>query len=423
MDREYLEDYEQREKAQFEKLLKDIQEDNFSFEKDRYPPDERFIKLQKPVAFDASLIFETSDFWSQVPFSGSLIITLPPHSKSLYEKNLFEISEIPKIIDFIKETGRLQVAFNVRDMREYEGLDFLDPFFKELNPPSYAKAPISILANVKEIKKASYSFYTLAKVRCLDYLRNSLKTIEGADSLLFQRIVRNHLETYTVLKVGHYAIVDDIENLMIDDPAKALGLLSIYESFVVAPFFDLRSDLRNHTFEDIRSSRLLPLVYQPQEIRFPREIGEFLLKELTYAPQGLRACYDLIDHYDAYDLQKVLESLNEAIVSNHPDIVNKSAEELSEILENTWNDPTIPRRVKGLKIGIPLSMAAIGSVAAGPIGAAGGFLAGLGFDVAHKFIDVETTGLSEKLAKLRTNSYQVNVYDFKKKYKGKIAHP
>jgi len=29
--------------------------------------------------------------------------------------------------------------------------------------------------------------------------------------------------------------------------------------------------------------------------------------------------------------------------------------------------------------------------------------------------------LSEKLAKLRTKSYQANVYDFKKKYKSKIV--
>lgn len=33
-------------------------------------------------------------------------------------------------------------------------------------------------------------------------------------------------------------------------------------------------------------------------------------------------------------------------------------------------------------------MAAIGSVASGPIGAAEGFLAGLGYSVADKFIDL-----------------------------------
>jgi len=147
------------------------------------------------------------------------------------------------------------------------------------------------------------------------------------------------------------------------------------------------------------------------------------LKKLTYAPLSMRACYHLIDNYGAYDLQKIQESLNKAIVENHPDILNEKTEELSEILDNVWNDKTVPRRIKGLQIGIPLSMAAIGSVAAGPIGATGGFLAGLGYNVLDKSIDLGTEGLSERLAKLKTRSYQANIYDFKKKYKSKITHP
>ena len=167
---------------------------------------------------------------------------------------------------------------------------------------------------------------------------------------------------------------------------------------------------------------ILPSVFRPSKTRFPCEIGKFLVRKLTYAAQDVRACYYLMDNYDAYDLKKVQESLNEGIVTNHPDVVNRNAKELSEILDNVWNDKTIPRRVKGLQIGIPLSMAAIGSVAAGPIGAAGGFLAGLGYSVADKFIDLETEGLSERIAKLKTKSYQANIYDFKQKYKAKIVH-
>jgi hypothetical protein len=68
-------------------------------------------------------------------------------------------------------------------------------------------------------------------------------------------------------------------------------------------------------------------------------------------------------------------------------------------------------------------MAAIGSVVAGPIGAAGGLLTGLGYNVADKFIDLETEGLSEKLAKLKTKSYQANIYDFKEKYKSSESCP
>jgi hypothetical protein len=51
----------------------------------------------------------------------------------------------------------------------------------------------------------------------------------------------------------------------------------------------------------------------------------------------------------------------------------------------------------------------------------GGFLAELGFKIGEKavteFFSEKAEGLSERIAKLRTKSYQANVYDFKKKYK------
>ena len=421
MDREYLENYYHEEHDEYERLvLKKIREGKFFLEKDKYPPDERFVNLQKPAASATLPAAQDTNLWANIPFCGSLIFNLSPMPKFKFEEFFFAVSEIPKVIDFIKETGRLQVALNSSPLN-YEGLDYLDPFFVELKPPLLFYTPLSIYGTKKEIKETAQTFLTLAKVGYIDLLR---KISERTSSRNFKLILEDQIGSYTFLKLqAYHVIVEEIENLIIDDPDKALSLLSICHDFIVAPANDLRCDMTNFALKDVRGSRILPLVYQPQEIRFPCEIGKFLFKKLTYAPQGWRACNELIDEYDAYDLRKVAESLNDAIVANNPDIVNKSGEELSEILDNIWNDKAIPRRVKGLKIGLPLSMAAIGSVAAGPIGAAGGFLAGLGFNVAHKFIDVETTGLSEKLAKLRTKSYQANIYDFKKKYKAKSAHP
>jgi hypothetical protein len=141
------------------------------------------------------------------------------------------------------------------------------------------------------------------------------------------------------------------------------------------------------------------------------------MRKLTYAPVGLDACKELMYHYNRYDLRKVQEAVNQAIVANNPDALRKNLEELSEILDNVWEDKTLPNRIKGLRIGVPLSMAVIGSIASGPIGAIGGLLAGLGYNVVDKLIDLGTDGLSEKIAKLSAKSYQANIFDFKKKYK------
>lgn len=424
MKREFLEDYEQQEQSQIEEFLESIHEAKFSFERDKYPPMERFVNIKKPVAFASTGTANVRNIWAQVPFCGSLILSLPPYPQEVFEKFFFKVSEIPKIIDFIKETGKLQVAFTTQEILAYEGLDYLDPFFQELKPPALQPLPTSIFGNEKEAERVFDQFIALANIRFKNWVKKVCEQHRMPHAFILA--MSNYADTYMFLRLGRYTVNEDIENLMVDAPEKARTLFTICTRFIRLPISDPLCDLRNFTMEEIRESHALPLVYRPHEIRFPCEIGKFILRKLTYAPYGLEACKQLIYHYDSYDLQKVAESLNEAIVRNNPDLINKNAEELSEILDNVWKDPTIPRKIKGIKIGIPLSIAAIGYVAAGPIGAlGGGFLAELGFKVADKtagaLFDGQTTGLSDRIAKLRTKSFQANIHDFKKKYKNRIT--
>jgi hypothetical protein len=422
LDKEYLENYEQEEYDEFERFSRRMRKDSFSLKEDMYPPDKRFVKLQKPVSMVASDITSHLDnVWAQVPFSGSLVLLLRPLPRITYEKQGFEISEIPELIRFVKETGRLQLALNARPS-SYVGLDFLDPVFEELKPPFVQGAPDYIFGGKKELDTVWDTFLTLGRVRFFEVVGNECRN-QGVSEKAITELIGKFLATYGVLKLCKYSIAEEIENQMVDDPEKAFSLLVVCRQFITDPLRNLRFDLQNFALEDVRGVEILPWVYRPREVRVPCEIGKFLLNKLTYAPQGLRACNAVIDEYSAYDLQKVAESLNDAIVTNHPDIAEKSSQELSEILDSVWGDRTIPRRIKGLQIGIPLSMAAVGSAAVGPIGAAGGFLAGLGYSVVDKFVDLGTAGLSERLAEMKTKSYQANIYDFKKKYKGRIANP
>jgi len=413
MDREYLEDYEQKEKAEYERLLIRIREGKFSFAKDKYPTDKRFRKLQKPV-----VLATRANYWTQIPFCGTLVLRLAPVDKSFFEEVYFKISEIPKVIDFINDTGRLQVVLSGMPL-DYEGFDFMEPFFKQLSPPASWALPPSLFWSEKEIQSAEESFQALGKIRYFDYQR---KQAQFVGSNAFSLAYKMDFVTYLHLKLGRYTIVEEIENLMVDKPLKAFMLLGVCEKLIVTPIIDLQCDTQNFRLDEIASIRSLPHVYQPKEMQFPCEIGKFLMKEkLTLAPLGLEACKELIYNYEAYDLQKIQKSLNEAILANHPDIVSKNADAFSEILDNVWNDSTIPKRVKNLRRGIPMSIAAIGSAVSAFTGGLEGFLAGLGFGVGAKFLDVEIEGLSERIVKFFSRSYQANVYDFKKKYKGEIV--
>jgi hypothetical protein len=428
LDREYLQDYELREKEEYDRLVeRRIQDGTFNFEKDRYPPDKRFINLQEPVALTTLHSANTKNLWAQIPFAGSLIISVPSYPKYMFEENLFPVSEIPEIIRFTKETGKLQFVLH-DEPTCYAGLDYLDSFFKELKPPFYLAAPFSIFGNEKDIQRNSEVFNTLGSIRYYDFLR---KQSEQVFSSSFKLIAQRTLSTYLILKLGHYdPIVEIIEKYMIDDPEKAFILFLVCQRFITVPINDLLCDSISLTLEDARTAEHLPSVYRPREVQFPVEIGKFLLKKLTYAAKGMRACYNLLDEYDSYDLKRVQKALNEGIVTNNPDIVAKSEEEFSMILDNIWEDKTITDRIKNIEIGVPVSIAAIGGIVAGLPGLfAGGLLSELGFKVmekatekyAEKLFSVKGEGLTERLAKLRTKSFQANIYDFKQKYKDRMV--
>jgi len=421
LDREYLEDYEQKEYHQQERFLKDLREGRFSLSVDKYPPDSRFVNIQKPVTLAFGATFH-GNLWSMIPFCGSMLLTIPPIPQSDFERLFFRASQIPEIIEFIKETGRLEIALP-SSPRAYEGLTYLEPIFRELNPPELISIPTEVFGDKKTIQKAKETFFTLGRISFFDFLAEEFPQA-------LSDMVGKSCHVYTILTLGRYSIVEDIENMMVDDPRQAFLLLGIYKMFIVEPLTDMRCDVICNTMEEIKKCRTMPIVYQPKDVQLPCEIGQFLTRNLTYAPKGLHACRQLMYDYDIYDLQKVHESLNKAILENEPDIMNAKAKELSEILDNVWNDKTVPNRIKNIEIGVPVSIAAIGGIVAGLPGLfAGGFLSELGFKVmekaaekyAEKLFSTKEEGLTERLAKLRMKSYQANIYDFKKKYKGKIT--
>lgn len=424
LDREYLEDYRAKEYRDYEDLEKKIKEGRFDPAKHKYPPNERFKNIQEPVAYTSGLKAHCEkNIWAQIPFCGSLLVDIVPLPKPQFEEVYFKVSQIPKITDFIKETGKLQMALSSNPLA-YQGYDYLDPIFEELEPPYFGGLPNSYFGNAEDIKAARESFMTLVKLGYLDFLKRLMDPLDSSESLL--SLVNKSINGYIRLKLTHNSIAEEIENLMVDDPKMAYILLNLSRVFVTDPVDDLRSVIRNFTLDDTKIAQALSTVYQIENIRFPCEIGKFLLRKSTYVAQDMRACYYLMDNYDAYDLRKVQESLNEAIVTNNPDIVNKSVGEFSEILDNVWNDKTIPKRIKNIEIGIPVSIAAVGYILGGLSGLfAGGFLAELGYKIAEKatdsFFSVGGEQLSERIAKLRTKSYQANVYDFKKKYKERMV--
>jgi hypothetical protein len=166
VDREYLEDYEAREIAEYKILERKISHGTFNFGTDIYPSADRFVNVRHPIAIAGHLSGKIANLWGQVPFCGSLVLTLPSFPAYMFEKTFFKISEIPKVIDFIKSTGQLQVALEEKPSY-YEGLDYLDQIFKELDPPYLLGTPMTMEANLCDLKKARVAYHALGALSFL----------------------------------------------------------------------------------------------------------------------------------------------------------------------------------------------------------------------------------------------------------------
>ena len=140
-------------------------------------------------------------------------------------------------------------------------------------------------------------------------------------------MLTHYSNIYTLLKIEHWSsqLVEIIENTLIDNPPFALRLLSISDDFIVSPRIDTLAKVRNYRLNEIQSANLFPDGYLPKIQSFPCEIGKFLINKLTYAPKGLRACNELIDHYASHELQKLQESLNVAILKSDFDLITDNS--------------------------------------------------------------------------------------------------
>lgn len=226
MDAEYLENYHAKEDEEYERLVvKKIEENTFNFFSDKYPPDNRFSNLKRPVTDSTIIGCNAEDRWDQVPFSGSTILNLEACPKSIFEEFYFKVSEIPEIINFIKETGKIQIVLQ-QSAKVYEGLSYLDPFFQELKPPELKGIYLKTIGTEKQWQKTSNLFYTIANISFLDFyfkIANSIALSKGSYSFsMLKEKYEQFSNHYAFLKIRYPSIAEELENSLIDNHYKAL---------------------------------------------------------------------------------------------------------------------------------------------------------------------------------------------------------
>ena len=335
----------------------------------------------------------------------------------------FDIEDIDRLIDFAKETGRVQFSLAESPTR-YIKTDFLEPVFRELQPPKLTHIPLDCIVTNKEIEKSSDEMKRLLEnSSSLDFIKKYVEKKYYKLVISPDDVKRGIIDDLIRLKLMGYedSIKDFTRSLTAIDTTKIISLLeAIHDMFFFS--FDPLKGVKSFKRQDIHElhERFPFNLNIPKEKELPCEVGKFLNDKLKLIiPKNLDGAIELSDEYDLYDLRKVMGALSVAAEKEKIDVINEKSKEISVIFENVWCDADKLRgKINIFRHGISFGIGVIGVVATLPLSGVGGLLSGLGFEVADKVADVKAyKSISETIAKWRIQSHIMNIYDFKKKYK------
>jgi hypothetical protein len=433
LDKKFLEEYDQKEAEEIKRWNRQLSGKDYDPDSTYWPPSSRFQKLSEPVffAFQAQAQLDAAapgEIWSQIPFAGSLIIKLAPLKEPRLFKlfNGFEIGDIPRLVDFARDTGKVQFMLSCH-AKNFEGLDFLYPIFTEFRPPLYGHIlPHSLFSDRKKAEGFKKEFDQVARSRVLSLYKESLSYIDRGEKLnedmrkdMAAQGFDNRWEDYLLLRaLEKDAIADEVLCLFTDDPDMAFRILYAYHLALFQPLLEGRPqnmplgfyEFYGKTLEGIDRSVFV------SNCEYPMEIGAFLMKKLApYAP-SFKAMEYMVDTHKQEELYKVMNALCKAVKSRSPDPLIEKAEEIGEILESIWKDSRkIRREIKEIDCGFSLAFGVIGPIAGLLSAGYPGLLAGLGFSVAKTGLDWYGSTGKRLIKKLRPD-YLANIYDFRVKY-------
>jgi hypothetical protein len=294
----------------------------------------------------------------------------------------------------------------------YKNLEFLEPLFRELEPPAVIE-PLDALIEERIRNEYATEFDTLTSLGFEDYIRLTYG-YAGIGGAYLKQKMDAYLRSYAGLKfLGYDELADEIGYLMITDRPEALRWLVIFGNMFVRPSLSPLKEINNFSIGQLTEFIELGKNYGIKMQTIPYEIGKFILEKLIRYPETLDGCLDIMQHYDGEELYNVLGALNVGVKERNIDIIKNKKNDISVILENVWAETEkikrnagVARWSIGLAGGLSASLVGMGEL---------GILAGIGFSAVDKIIGINLDSIGEKIAKFCSPNYLVTLYDFKER--------
>jgi hypothetical protein len=335
----------------------------------------------------------------------------------------FDIEDIPRLMDFSRETGKVQFALAESPLN-YAQMDFLEPVFRELKPPRLIYIPLDWIGESTEIEKYYGEINNLLdNIQTFDFIKKYINEKYPQSTTSLENVKKGIIFDLMRLRyIGYEGLVKDfIKRLTSMDITKLVMLHeTIHDIFLYSldPLKGIKS-LKRKDIHDLNQQFPFTQNFYGK-LELPCEIGKFLNDKLKLiVAKDVEGAIALSDEYNLYDLRKIAIALNEAVIRENEDAINRNSLEISLIFENVWDDAgKLKKKIGNIRYGISLGVGILGSAASLPLSGFGGFLAGLGFMVGDKLLEKKAyESISEKISKYGLQSHVVHVYDFKKKYK------
>ncbi len=410
MDFNYLNEYSENEKERFNTFIKSTSIEKL--QNTEYPPKNRFIKLHD--FFTYATIGINESIWTQTPFTGSLLVPLIPLRNFREFEQIYNISknQIPEVIDFIKETGKIQFYIEGSPL-DYLEIDYLDPIFSELNPPVLFSVEPYLKNDI--INESKIEFNTI--IKCVDFNEYVKRELIDISPMMKKELLSHFLKSFIRLRLYKFDKIADsfVDNVMIN-PTNAFSLLRLSNQILTEPLSKPLQGSHNFSTAEIRDFKqtLNGLnIEDLKKFQYPCEIGTFLSSKMVNYSDSFSACKSIVFNYREQDLKNVLNAVSDGIVERRPDVVIDNIKILNELLDDIWQESQlIKSQKKILKGEFAVSFGLLGVFLNNQVG----LMATLGLmtlSSTSNYLDELTELISKRCVKSNLST----IYDFKEKYR------
>jgi hypothetical protein len=417
---DFLEDLDAREADDWVKFKSDWRASKPG-ETRTYPPPSRFQGLKRPIS-----VLGNCTLWGILPFSGSVLIDLyPSENPTKFDAHHarwgYCAADIPALADLARRTKR--IGFRIAGPApNFAHLDFLEPIFREFDPTRLFMLSLDDIVDYKTTRPFRLAFRDLARTGFTNSMLASFQTAASGGVEQFEQIMSEFGQTYALINVlGKSDLVEEVENLMTDDPMIAEDLLIQIKDELLSPLVSVDETERTLTTLEFRV--LQHLRGQPGSHAFPEdtppnyESGMFLLSQLVHYPDSRDGCLRILQEYDSVGLSKAREDLYQSVLRRSPGAVTKSATEVERACQDVWDRLERYSWVERAASLTPMvSVGILSFLATGLPDIA--LLSGVGMDGADRVLGRRFgSTLKGPLAKALGVRRMVSLYDFKTRSK------